>query len=263
MSPLVTGAAFGRRRGWTDRALAVFRPDDDRFTDLEILIVLDAGESGLNLADVCAAADISEVTYYAWMAKYNGLAPSDVRNRRRRDRRKHRATMAVAAMAALSIGAVSVLIGMANASQSEQVSARPAAAAATVAIPVRAPDLPTAAAAEPALKSPADDPPPPRPDAAQPVGLPVSAPPVHTQDIKTADPDGYPIQVAAVPDLWEARAILEQLSEAGYPAYLIAKTVDHVTLYRVRVGPLKSRAEAENVVRRLEHEGHPAPWITR
>jgi cell division septation protein DedD len=69
--------------------------------------------------------------------------------------------------------------------------------------------------------------------------------------------------VAAVPDLREARAILDQLSEAGHPAYLIAKTVDHVVLYRVRVGPLKSRAEADNVVRRLEHEGHQAPWITR
>jgi len=262
MSQLVTGTAFGRRRGWADRALALFRTDDGRFTDLEILMILYAGESGLKLADVCAAGDISEVTYYAWMAKYNGLTPADVRNRRLRDRRKRRATMAFAALAVLSIGAVSVLIGIANASQSQQVSAWPTAAAAVVALPVRAPTLQSAATPESAPQSPADQPSP-GPDPAQPVGLPDSTPPVHAQDIKTADPNGYLIQVAAVPDLREARAILEQLSEAGYPAYLIAKTVDHVALYRVRVGPLKSRAEAETALRRLESEGHRAPWITK
>ena len=86
---------------------------------------------------------------------------------------------------------------------------------------------------------------------------------MNAEDIETADPDGYVVQVAAVPDLQEARAVLEQLAEAGYPAYLTATIVDQVELYRVRVGPLKSRPAAEEVARRLEREGHRAPWVTK
>ena len=47
------------------------------------------------------------------------------------------------------------------------------------------------------------------------------------------------------------------------PAYLTAKIVDRVELYRVRVGPFKSRPVAEEVARRLEREGHRAPWVTK
>jgi cell division septation protein DedD len=132
-----------------------------------------------------------------------------------------------------------------------------------VAIPVRAPNLQSAAAAGPAPTFPAVPPSTQQPDAAQAVVPRASTPALHTQDIKTADPDGYVVQVAAVPDLREARAILEQLADAGYPSYLIVKVVDRVELYRVRVGPLKSRAEAEETVRRLDREGHRAPWITK
>jgi cell division septation protein DedD len=100
-------------------------------------------------------------------------------------------------------------------------------------------------------------------DAVQSVGLHASEKRVNGGDIETADPNGYVVQVAAVPNLQEARAVLEQLAEAGYPAHLTAKTVDRVELYRVRVCPLKSRPAAEEVARRLEREGHRAPWVTK
>ena len=147
MRRLLTGAAFGWGPGWTARALALFRADDDRFTDEEILMILRAGEAGLKLADVCAAGGIRMVTYYVWKAKYNGLTPSEVRDRRRRERRKRRATMAAfAALVVLSVGAAGMLLGIPNASQSQKASAnapenplepRPAAPAATATIPSR------------------------------------------------------------------------------------------------------------------------------
>lgn len=268
----LTSAALGWRPGWTARALALFFADD-RFTDEEILTILHAGEAGLKIPDVCAAGGIRTITYYVWKAKYAGLTPSDVRDHRLRERRKRRTTMAAfAALAVLSVGAAGMLLATRNASQPQKASAnapetplksRPAPPAATVTIPASAPNLQSAAAAGRALPSTAVRQPSPGADAAQPVGLRASAPWENAEDIQTADPNGYVVQVAAVPNLQEARAVLDQLAEAGYPAYLTAKIVDRVELYRVRVGPLKSRHVAEDVARRLEREGHRAPWVTK
>jgi putative transposase len=269
----LTAAAFGWRPGWTSRALALFRADDDRFTDEEILTILRAGEAGLKLADVCAAGGIRVDTYNDWKAKYSGLMPSEVRSRRLRERRRRRVTMAAfAAMLVFSVVAAGTLLGIRNASQSlkapvnppgNPVRPQPMAPAAIVTSPVPAPNLQSAAAAGHALQSPAVQPPVQVADAVEPVGLRASASGVNAGDIETADPNGYVVQVAAVPNLQEARAVLEQLTEAGYPAHLTAKIVDRVELYRVRVGPLKSRPMAEEVARRLEREGHRAPWVTK
>jgi putative transposase len=269
----LTSAAFGWRPGWTARAVALFRADDDRFTDEEILTILGAGEAGLKIPDVCAAGGIRLVTYYVWKAKYAGLTPSDVRDRRLRERRKRRTTMAAfAALAVLSVGAAGMLVATRNASQPQKASAnapetplesRPAPPAAIVAMPAPPPNLQNAAAAGRALQSRAVPQLSRRSDAAQPVSLGASAPSVNAEDVEKADPNGYVVQVAAVPNLQEARAVLDQLAEAGYPAYLTATIVDRIELYRVRVGPLKSRHVAEDVARRLEREGHRAPWVTK
>ena len=86
---------------------------------------------------------------------------------------------------------------------------------------------------------------------------------IRAEDIETADPDAYSVQIAAVPDLEQVHEALERLSAAGYPAYMTAKTVTHGEVYRVRVGPLKSREIAEAIARRLEREGYHAPWVTK
>jgi cell division septation protein DedD len=273
MRRLSTSAAFGWGSGWTARVLALFRADDDRFTDEEILTILRAGEAGLKLADVCAAGGIRAVTYYDWKAKYSGLLPAGVRNRRLRARRKRRASMAAfAALVVLSVGAAGKLVGIRHASQSRMASAntpekllksRPTAPAANVTIPVPAPNLQSPVTAGRAPQSPAVRQPAQGAAAVEPVGLHASATGVNAGDIDAADPNGYVVQVAAVPNLQEARAVLEQLAEAGYPVHLTAKIVDRVELYRVRVGPLKSRPAAEEVARRLEREGHSAPWVTK
>jgi cell division septation protein DedD len=269
----LTAATFGWRPGWTARALALFRADDDRFTDEEILTILRAGEAGLKLSDVCAAGGIRVATYNEWKAKYSGLLPSGVRNRRLRARRKRWAAIAAfAALVVLSVLAAGMLGGIRNGSPSQKAAAnapenplkpRPTAAAATVTIPVPAQNRQSVAAAEPAPPPPTVRQPAQGADAAQPVDLRASATSVSAEDIETTSPNGYVVQVAAVPNLQEARAVLEQLTEAGYPAHLTAKVVDRVELYRVRVGPLKSRPEAEEVARRLERDGHRAPWVTK
>ena len=272
----LTGSAFGWGPGWTARALALFR--DDRFTDEEILTILRAGEAGLKLTDVCAAGGIRVATYYDWKAKYSGLMPSDVRKRRLRERRlrtrrKRRATMAAfAALLVLSVWSAGTLGGIRHGSQSQKASTnatgnplkpRPTAPAATPMIPVPAPNPQNAATAAHPPQSPAVRQPEQKADAAQPVGLSAAATWVNAEDIETASPSGYVVQVAAVPNLEEARAVLAQLADAGYPAHLTAKIVDRVELYRVRVGPLKSRSAAEEVARRLERDGHRAPWVTK
>jgi putative transposase len=271
----LTGSAFGWGPGWTARALALFR--DDRFTDEEILTILRAGEAGLKLADVCAAGGIRVATYYDWKAKYSGLTPADVRKRRLRERRlrarrKRRALMAAfAALVVLSVWAAGTF-----GNPLKPRPTAPRAPVATVTIPGPAPTLRNPAVAGHTPPSPVVSQParvvsqpapvvsqPPGAEAAQPAGLRASATWVNAEDIETANPNGYVVQVAAVPNLEEARAVLAQLADAGYPAHLTATIVDRVELYRVRVGPLKSRPAAEEVARRLEREGHRAPWITK
>ena len=272
MARPLTSAAFGWRPEWAVRALALFRADDEGFTDEEILTILRAGEAGLKIPDVCAAGGIRMVTYYAWKARYAGLTPSGVRNLRLRERRKRRQTTmaAFAALAVLSVGAAGMLL-FRNTSQPQAAAnapenpleSRPALPPATMTIPAPAPNLQSAAAGGRAPQSTAVPEASPGADTAQPVGVGTGAPWVNAEDIQKADPDGYVVQVAAVPDLQEARAVLDQLAEAGYPAYLTATTIDRVELYRVRVGPLKSRHVAEDVARRLERDGHRAPWVTK
>jgi cell division septation protein DedD len=263
MRRLLTGAAVGWRAEWTARARALFATDDDRFTDEEILMILCAGEGGLKLADVCAAGGIRPATYYIWKAKYHGLTPAHVRNRRVRERRKRRASMAGIALVVLSIGAAALLIGMPRAFRSQQASANASEKTLTPRQTVPASALTTPASAPDVHRAAAAGQPAPEINSVQPGGIGASATSVSRQEIKTADPPGYAVQVAAVPDLREARAVLQQLEEAGYHAYLTAKIVDRVELYRVRVGPLQSRPAAEEVARRLEREGHRAPWVTK
>lgn len=82
-------------------------------------------------------------------------------------------------------------------------------------------------------------------------------------DYVTADPNGVSVQVAAVPDLRQAQTALEKLTLAGYPAHMTTKTVNGSEMYRVRVGPLRSRDAADLVVSRLKKDGYGSPWITK
>ena len=133
------------------------------------------------------------------------------------------------------------------------------------------PSMPTAGGSKPApLTPPASMTKP-----ATPVGTPAAAPkpappaatrstPTHSAapNLVTAAPEGISVQVAALPDLNEARMTVTKLKDAGYHAYMMVTVVNQNELYRVRVGPLKSRELAQIMVQRLERDGYAAPWVT-
>jgi len=75
--------------------------------------------------------------------------------------------------------------------------------------------------------------------------------------------DGVAIQVAALQGRSEAEAVVGRLKGKGYAAYLMAPLAGQPSVFRVRVGKFKTRAEAEAVATRLEREEQFKPWITR
>ena len=50
-----------------------------RFTESQIIAVINAVEAGRTVKDVCREAEISEATYYNWKAKYGGMEASDIK----------------------------------------------------------------------------------------------------------------------------------------------------------------------------------------
>jgi cell division septation protein DedD len=104
-----------------------------------------------------------------------------------------------------------------------------------------------------------------------------SSPPVRTKESRVAEPSGgsaipnseragasgYSVQIAAVPDLNEARTLSDKLTQAGYSVYLTTATVNQVRYNRVRVGPFQTWRAAQQVSQRLETQGYRDPWITK
>src|SRR5262245_29623076 len=85
--------------------------------------------------------------------------------------------------------------------------------------------------------------------------------PAKPAPIETTDPPGFSVQVAAVPDVEDAQRMHAQLNAAGYHGYLTLTTVNQVRLYRVRVGPFRSRQTAQEIGRSLEGRGYERVWI--
>jgi putative transposase len=50
-----------------------------RFTEEQIVAILQEVEAGLKVADVCRKHGISSPTYYAWKTKYEGMSIPDVK----------------------------------------------------------------------------------------------------------------------------------------------------------------------------------------
>lgn len=53
-----------------------------RFSEEQIIKVLQEAEAGAKPADLCRRHGISEATYYNWKAKYSGMTVSDARRLR-------------------------------------------------------------------------------------------------------------------------------------------------------------------------------------
>lgn len=158
-------------------------------------------------------------------------------------------------------GAAVIATGVTGATGATGATVAPAANAAA-AKPITSPN--PASAASPTVTTPSPTVTPTA--AAKPTvapGATAAAAPSPWSDYVTADPNGVSVQVAAVPDLRQAQTALEKLTLAGYPAHMTTKTVNGSEMYRVRVGPLRSRDAADLVVSRLKKDGYATPWITK
>ncbi len=112
---------------------------------------------------------------------------------------------------------------------------------------------PTAAPAPPAAREE------PRKPAAAPASQPAAAAPRAETTAAT-----YAVQVAAPTDRAAAEAIAKRLVGKGYSAYVLEPAAGGTAAvyYRVRVGPFKTRREADEARRRLEKEEQFKPFIT-
>jgi hypothetical protein len=74
---------------------------------------------------------------------------------------------------------------------------------------------------------------------------------------------GYAVQIAALSDAASARTLLAELKALGLPAYLKPPGPSDPQVYRIRVGPYKTRAAAEKAVVTLEKQRGEKLWVTR
>ncbi len=102
---------------------------------------------------------------------------------------------------------------------------------------------------------------PPRAGARRPPAAPRSLPGVVPAATSRA-PLAYAIQIAALAQLDSARDIVIRLSASGLPAYMV-EPGEGDTLYRVRVGPYSTRAQAEKVAADLEQLLGLKLWVMR
>jgi len=107
---------------------------------------------------------------------------------------------------------------------------------------------PEMAAVEPEPRQEAPAPTPSSPDSA------VSASPAVS---------GYVIQVFSSADEVQARKLLSQLTDGGYPAFLSPVEVGSQTMMRVRIGPYSQLANAETVAERIRKDFRLDTWVTR
>ena len=89
--------------------------------------------------------------------------------------------------------------------------------------------------------------------------------PARQADTSSAEPagQGFAVQIAALNVRSEADAIARRLSSKGYAAYVISPPNGTPTVYRVRVGQVPTRREAESVAAKLQKEEQFKPWVTR
>jgi len=50
-----------------------------RFTDTQIVGILNEAEAGIKVSDVCRKHGISNQTFYVWKSKYGGMSVSDIK----------------------------------------------------------------------------------------------------------------------------------------------------------------------------------------
>lgn len=118
----------------------------------------------------------------------------------------------------------------------------------------------------PVRAEPVDEPPPTpvrREPAPAPPATSAPAPAAQTSSAVPGEPSGpgVAIQVSAFRERREADALATRLISKGFAAYVVAPAAGAPSLYRVRVGKFRDRAEAGRMAERLKKEEQFDPWI--
>ncbi len=61
-----------------------------RFSESKIIEVLQAGEAGMPVADLCRKYQVGESTYYKWRAKYGGMTVAELKRLKALEAENHR-----------------------------------------------------------------------------------------------------------------------------------------------------------------------------
>lgn len=105
------------------------------------------------------------------------------------------------------------------------------------------------------------------------VSAPEPPPPTASTPVREATPapaaskpvpagkGGWAVQVGAFGSVDTARKLVADLGRDGLPAYVAPLKRGGKNLYRVRVGPVASKAEAQQLARRLESRRLPAAVV--
>jgi cell division septation protein DedD len=88
---------------------------------------------------------------------------------------------------------------------------------------------------------------------------PAAVVPAPVPAAKTARSEGFSIQVGAFSSEKAARQLADELGRQGYTAYLMDE--GHGARWKVRVGPLGTRSEAEAISVKLKREQRLPTWI--
>ena len=70
-----------------------------QYTEEQIIAVLQEGEAGAKVADLCRKYGMSDASYYNWKAKYHGMTVSDLRKLKALEAENHRLKQIVAEQA--------------------------------------------------------------------------------------------------------------------------------------------------------------------
>ncbi|MGH9555094.1 MAG: SPOR domain-containing protein [Terriglobales bacterium] len=91
----------------------------------------------------------------------------------------------------------------------------------------------------------------------EPVLAPVKAQPapLPTTKVRTSEPSGYVVQIAALTKAGDADALVSVLRRKRYPVFLV-DTTSSDRFYRVQVGPFSDIKDAETMRSRLAKDGY-------
>jgi cell division septation protein DedD len=92
---------------------------------------------------------------------------------------------------------------------------------------------------------------------------PAAAPAVTKAPVAAPPAGDWAVQIAALNVQTEADAVAKRLAAKGYTTYVVTPGNGTPTVYRVRIGPFKTRREADVIALRLEKEEQIKPWVTR